>query len=196
MQDHDYDPTGMTDREWKELTGKLPPVEAAQAAVDRIAAGYSTLDEEIERIGQNPEKVRAQVEAERIEAERLGLNATAFHIELDPQPAPAPGRPNEYWWVEWCEGMPLEPARIEFKGDTPAKIQQLGDDSWGTPLEEVSHIKLVARIPAYAADQVVITREEFVTMWQALSIMGAEAPSFGWLDSLKARVDAQAAEEA
>lgn len=115
---------------------------------------------------------------------------------LAPEPAPPPNRPDEYWWIQWDEGMPLEPARIEFKGDTPAKIQQLGDDSWGTPLEEVPHIKLVARIPSYAADHVVITREEFVTMWQALSTRDAQAPSFGWLDSLKARVDAQAAEEA
>jgi hypothetical protein len=110
--------------------------------------------------------------------------------------APAPGHSDEFWWVEWCEGMPLEAARIEFEGDTPAKIQQLGDDSSGTPIAEVPHIKLVARIPAYAADQVVITREEFVTMWQALSTRDAEAPSFGWLDSLKARVDAQVVEEA
>lgn len=62
---------------------------------------------------------------------------------LAPKPAPAPNKPDEYWWIEWCEGMPLQPACISFEGDTPAKIQQLGDDSWGTPLEEVPHIRLV-----------------------------------------------------
>ena len=78
MQDHDYDPTGMTDRKWMEMTGKQSPVKAAQDAVDRIAAGYTTLDEEIERLGSSHEQVRARVEAERSAVERLGLRAPSW----------------------------------------------------------------------------------------------------------------------
>jgi hypothetical protein len=80
---------------------------------------------------------------------------------LAPKPAPAPSKPDEYWWIEWCEGMPLQPACISFEGDTPAKIQQLGDDSWGTPLADVPHIRLVERIlpPGRAAEVVAILQE-------------------------------------
>lgn len=79
---------------------------------------------------------------------------------LAPKPAPAPNRPDEYWWIEWCEGMPLQPACLSFEGDTPAKIQQLGDDSWGTPLEEVPHIKLVERIaPVGSEDELRSARD-------------------------------------
>jgi hypothetical protein len=125
MHDHDYDPTGMTDRKWMEMAGKLSPVQAAQAAVDRIAAGKSTLDQEIERIGYSHEKVRAQMEAERSASEQLGLNA------------PKPNRPDEFWWVRVDEDMPLEPACVTFTGDALAKVQLIGDSSaCGTPIED------------------------------------------------------------
>lgn len=113
---------------------------------------------------------------------------------LAPKPAPAPNKADEYWWIEWCEGMPLQPACISFEGDTPAKVQQLGDDSWGTPLEEVPHIRLVAPVPAYAPGQVVITHEEFTRMWDALRWRDHEAPDYSWLDAVKTRVDAQRSE--
>lgn len=40
-------------------------------------------------------------------------------------------RPDELWWVRLDEGMSMEPACIEFDGDAPAKVQVIGDDSWG-----------------------------------------------------------------
>lgn len=82
---------------------------------------------------------------------------------LVPQPAsphaPPVNRPDEYWWIQWNEDMPLEPACISFKGDTPAKIQQLGDDSWGPPLEEVPHIKLVERVAPIGSAKAVEERD-------------------------------------
>ena len=58
-------------------------------------------------------------------------------IEGKPQPAPAPNRPDEHWWIRTDEGMPLEPACVTFEGDAPARLQRLGDDSWGgTPVED------------------------------------------------------------
>ncbi|GJD97439.1 hypothetical protein [Methylobacterium iners] len=50
---------------------------------------------------------------------RMGsvLNAT---VERD--------RPDEFWWVEWIEGMPLEPARISFRGNRPHGILEIGSD--------------------------------------------------------------------
>lgn len=72
MEDHDL--SGMTDRKWMEMTGQVPPIEAARAAVDRIAAGKSSVEAEIERLGYSHEEVRARVEAERSAAEQLGLS--------------------------------------------------------------------------------------------------------------------------
>lgn len=124
-------------------------------------------------------------------------SATLDDLKPVVQPAPAPNRPDEFWWAEWCEDMPLEPARISFEGDAPAWILQLGDDTaGGSLLADVPHIRLAAPVVAYAPDQVVISREGFLTMWDALSTRGAQSPSFGWLDSLKARVDARAGDEA
>ncbi|MCJ2040965.1 hypothetical protein MKK55_18720 [Methylobacterium sp. J-059] len=40
-------------------------------------------------------------------------------------------------------------------------------------------------------DPVVITRDEFMTLWNGLRWRDAEVPDFGWLDSLRERVDAQ-----
>lgn len=69
--------------------------------------------------------------------EQTFTNGPALHIELDPQPVPAPGRPDEYWWVRLDEGMQPEPACVSFKGDAPAKVQLIGDDSaCGTPIED------------------------------------------------------------
>ncbi|MBE7201222.1 MAG: hypothetical protein INR70_25945 [Parafilimonas terrae] len=122
MENGDWN--GMSDRKWQEQTGKLHPVEAARAAVDRIAAGRSTLDEEIERIGSSHEKVRAQVEIER----------GAFEAKLT---IGTKDRPDEFWWVRLDECMPLEPACVSFNGAAPEKVQVIGDDSWGgTPIED------------------------------------------------------------
>ncbi|KST61201.1 hypothetical protein AO398_00480 [Methylobacterium sp. GXS13] len=57
-------------------------------------------------------------------------------------------------------------------------------------------VRLIAPVPAFAPDQVVITREEFATMWDARSTLDAEPPSFGWLDALKGRVDVHTVVEA
>ncbi|WP_147938237.1 hypothetical protein [Methylobacterium sp. WL64] len=91
--------------------------------------------------------------------------------------APAPNRPDEHWWIRTDEGMPLEPACVTFEGDTPAKVQLIGDDSWGgKPVEDFqwshtdedgtttvhSSLELVERIPppGHAAD--------IETLWQEL----------------------------
>ncbi len=84
MENGDWD--GMSDRKWREQTGKLPPVEAAQAAVDRIAAWRSTLDEELERIGRPYDAVRAQVEAERRFFQERGLCVPAWKADIDGVP--------------------------------------------------------------------------------------------------------------
>lgn len=84
MENGDWD--GMSDRKWREQTGKLPPVEAAQAAVDRIAAWRSTLDEELERIGRPYDAVRAQVQAERRFFQERGLCVPAWKADIDGVP--------------------------------------------------------------------------------------------------------------
>ena len=52
-------------------------------------------------------------------------------------------RRTEYWWVEWCEGMPPEPARISFDGDTPATIEEIG--GCAQPLAERG-VRLIERV--------------------------------------------------
>lgn len=130
----------------------------------------------------------------KLTAEFFAEFGPCIRARLTPAPAPAPNRPDEFWWVEWCEGMPLEPARISFRGVQPHGILEIGSD-YEQDLAD-REVRLVAPVPAYGTDQVVITREEFMTMWDALRWIGREAPSFDWLDALKARVDAQAGEEA
>ncbi|KQO91648.1 protein of unknown function [Methylorubrum extorquens] len=65
-------------------------------------------------------------------------------IETAPKAEQPPNRPAEFWWVEWCEGMPLEPARISFLGEEPTWIDQLGGDA-GERLDETG-TRLVERI--------------------------------------------------
>ncbi|TXN21796.1 hypothetical protein [Methylobacterium sp. WL19] len=110
-----------------------------------------------------------------------------------PPPPPPVNKPDEFWWIEWDEGMPLQPACVSFEGDVPDKVQQLGDDSWGgTPISE-SNVRLVAPVIPHVPGQVVIAREEFEALYEALRFRDTEAPSFSWLDALKTRVDAQVA---
>lgn len=49
----------------------------------------------------------------------------------------------EYWWVEWCEGMPPEPARIGFEGDTPTTIEEIG--GYTQPLRD-RDVRLIERV--------------------------------------------------
>ena len=50
---------------------------------------------------------------------------------------------HDFWWDRGDERYTI---RDQVAGDTPSRIQQLGDDSWGTPLDEVPQIKLVEPI--------------------------------------------------
>ena len=62
----------------------------------------------------------------------------------------------------------------------------------------------LVRLPRYiaprldaglASDAVVITREEFDTLWNGLRWRDAQGPDFDWLDRLKGRVDGQQIED-
>ncbi|ACB27261.1 hypothetical protein [Methylobacterium radiotolerans] len=62
----------------------------------------------------------------------------------------------------------------------------------------------IARLPGYIVprvdaglihDPVVVSHEEFTTLWNGLRWRGAEVPDFDWLDRLKGRVDAQLSED-
>jgi hypothetical protein len=92
------------------------------------------------------------------------------------------------------EGMPPEPALISFRGDEPHGIMEIGSNY----VQDLADrdVRLLARIPAFAPDQVVITREEFQTMWDALRWRGVEPAEARVLDALKGRVDAQKVEGA
>ncbi|GBU19237.1 MULTISPECIES: hypothetical protein [unclassified Methylobacterium] len=85
MENGDY--RGMSDRKWREQTGGLSPVEATQAAVDRIKAGKTTLDEACEWLGRFHEAVRAQMEAERRACQELSLCVPAWQAGPDGVPA-------------------------------------------------------------------------------------------------------------
>lgn len=113
-----------------------------------------------------------------------------------------PNRPDEYWWIRTDEDMPLELACVSFEVDTPAKVQLIGDDSWGgTPVEDFqwthtdedgattvhSRLELVDRIlpadrarEAVAKLQVCLDTREDTAMWaaveQALALLGHQAP--------------------
>jgi hypothetical protein len=64
----------------------------------------------------------------------------------------------EYWWVEWCEGMPPEPARIGFEYDVPATIEELG--GYTQPLAD-RDVRLIERVlPAGRAAAAVEKLEE------------------------------------
>ena len=115
---------------------------------------------------------------------------------LPSPPTPPANRPDEFWWIEWSEGMPLQPACISFDGDVPAKVQQLGDDSWGgTPISETD-VRLVAPVIPHAPGQVVISREEFETLWNGLihhydaGVAYVAAMRTTW-DSLRPFIDAE-----
>ncbi|MBK3405099.1 hypothetical protein HPY26_20410 [Methylorubrum rhodesianum] len=121
-------------------------------------------------------------------------------IEPVPVPAPKPNRPDEFWWVRLDEGMPLEPACIEFEGDAPTKVQVIGDDSWGgTPVEDFqwshtdedgtttvhSRLELVERIlpPGRVGEALVrlkacVDTREDTAMWaaveDAIGLLGPE----------------------
>ncbi|BAQ49449.1 hypothetical protein [Methylobacterium aquaticum] len=67
----------------------------------------------------------------------------------------------EYWWVEWCEGMPPEPARIGFEGDTPTTIEEIG--GYTQPLAD-REVRLIERVlPAGRAAAVVAKLESIGT---------------------------------
>ncbi|QEE39811.1 MULTISPECIES: hypothetical protein [unclassified Methylobacterium] len=57
--------------------------------------------------------------------------------------AKPPNKPSEFWWVEWCEGMPPEPARIGFEGDSPANIEEIG--GYTQPLRDRT-VRLIERV--------------------------------------------------
>lgn len=50
----------------------------------------------------------------------------------------------EYWWIEWAEGMPLEPARIEYRDGRPPQITEIGSD-YAQDLAERG-VRLVERV--------------------------------------------------
>ena len=104
-------------------------------------------------------------------------------------------RGKETWWVETKlnDGSWDKPqvGEVWWNGDDPESyIVFLAGNECETYRPWV---RLVAPVIPHEPGQVAITREEFETMWEALSTRGAEAPSFSWLDALKARVDAQVA---
>ncbi|MGU3282515.1 hypothetical protein [Methylobacterium mesophilicum] len=69
--------------------------------------------------------------------DRIAREGWGVRIEGEPHPDPKPNRPDEFWWIRTDEDMPPEPACVSFKGDAPAKVQLIGDDSaCGTPVEE------------------------------------------------------------
>lgn len=81
-------------------------------------------------------------------------------------------RRTEYWWGEWCEGMPPEPARIGFEGDTPATIEEIGGYEQDL---EARGVRLIERVlPAGRAAAVEALSD---AMWRLLHDMGAEGTS-------------------
>ncbi|SFU50241.1 MULTISPECIES: hypothetical protein [unclassified Methylobacterium] len=77
-------------------------------------------------------------------------------------------RPDEYWWVEWAEGM-FEPARIEYPDGRPPQISEIGSD-YAMDLAERG-VRLVAPVVplSIASDVAAVTAEQHRDLGVALA---------------------------
>ncbi|TXN07498.1 hypothetical protein FV222_02210 [Methylobacterium sp. WL103] len=102
----------------------------------------------------------------------------------EPQPEPPSNRPDEFWWVETCEGMPLEPASISFQGDEPYGITEIGSD-YEQPLSR-RDVRLVERVvPSGRLAQVIPILEDVLSqqtapvpdqqLFEAIALLQADA---------------------